>query len=381
MSGIDAMSKEQLRILYLRDTDKVCGPGKTILNTCRVLNKSKVALIVAATDVGGRGENVLLNQISETGIVTEPIEIGSNFHPRSLFRLIALIRKHRIKILQTHDAQTRRLGMLAAALTGIRHITSLHGWIQNTRKQRLSVQLDKFLIRHTDCVIVMSKLMKDELVAAGTDARKIHIIHNAIVLEDYPRAYHSTKIRDEFGIAREDTVIAVVGRLSAEKGHEVFLESARQIVDAYQKVCFLIVGDGPLLTTVRRKIDTLGLSDKCVLIGHRTDMLDVYASIDILAISSFTEGLPNVLLEAFALGKPVVSTEVGGVTEVLEDGVNGFIVSPGDAQTLADRLLRLLQNPKLAASMGRHGRSTIEQRFSFASRTERLMALYETFSE
>jgi len=123
------------------------------------------------------------------------------------------------------------------------------------------------------------------------------------------------------------------------------------------------------------------LSDKCVLIGHRTDMLDVYASIDILAISSFTEGLPNVLLEAFALGKPVVSTEVGGVTEVLEDGVNGFIVNPGDAQTLADRLLRLLQNPKLAASMGRHGRSTIEQRFSFASRTERLMALYETFSE
>ena len=368
---------EPIRILYLRDTDKVCGPGKTILNTCRTADPQRVKLVVAATEVREPGGNVLLQQVARTGVEAEPIGIGGFFDLKALWRLMRLIRKHRIDLLQTHDPQTRRLGAVAAFLTGVTHVASLHGWIQNTRKQKLSATLDRWLLRRSKRVIVMSRLMKDDIVASGVASEKIAIVHNAVVLTDYPSSYRSDKVRKEYGIAADETVIAVIGRFSAEKGHGVFLDSARRIVEARPDVRFLLVGDGPLRDVIEKRIELLDLKKRFVLTGHRTDMQDVYSAIDILAIPSFTEGLPNVLLEAFAFGKPVVSTNVGGVSEVLVDGVNGYLVEPGDFATLADRLTKLVLNRAAARVMGQQGRSTIEQRFSFEGRTAQLTRLYE----
>lgn len=372
------MSNKKINILYLRDTDQVCGPGKTMINAHRTLDRDVFSLTLCVTGAGKDGKNAFCESAKKAGADVVTLKMTGFFDLPALLGLIRLIKKRRIDILQTHDAQTRRIGIVAAFLTGVSHISSLHGWIQNNRKQKLAVLLDKFLVRFSKKVIVMSEVMKAEIVSAGVPPEKVLILHNAVLLEDYPVGRSSKKVREEFRINEDEKVIAYIGRLSAEKGPDIFVQVAQSILQKDSNVKFLIVGEGPLRSDLRKRVDALGLQDRIIFAGHRTDMEQVYAAIDILAITSFTEGLPNVLLEAFAHNKPVVSTRVGGTPEIISHGTNGFLVEPGRVDGIADCLRLLLSDPALARKMGSNGRKLIEEKLSFRKRTEKLEELYQT---
>jgi glycosyltransferase involved in cell wall biosynthesis len=149
-----------------------------------------------------------------------------------------------------------------------------------------------------------------------------------------------------------------------------------RLLQKYSNVRFLLVGDGPLLSTIQKKVAQLGIQRHVTLTGHRTDMDHVYGAIDILVIPSFSEGLPNVLLEAFANGKPIVSTRVGGIPEIISHGKNGFLVEPGRVDEIVDYVLLLLKDPDLRVQMGNSGRKIIEEKFDFRKRTEILEKFY-----
>jgi glycosyltransferase involved in cell wall biosynthesis len=226
----------------------------------------------------------------------------------------------------------------------------------------------------------MSEAMRQQLVSSGISASKIVVLHNAILLDDYRGGYSGAGLRPEYGIREDEKVIAIIGRLSAEKGHDVFIDMASRICEKLHNVQFLIVGDGPMLAQCKRRVAELKLQDHVKFTGYRDDMNDIYASIDILAITSFTEGLPNVLLEAFAHAKPVVATSVGGIPEVVSHGESGFLVRAGDTDELVRHMMKLVEEPGLASQMGMNGRRTIHERFSFTSRTRELEKVYERMS-
>jgi glycosyltransferase involved in cell wall biosynthesis len=366
-----------IRILYLRDTDHICGPGKTIINTCRTIAKDRFSIVVGAPAGQSHAPNVFLEHVAGAGGIVLPLRMGAYLDLGTLIPLIRYVRSNRIDIVQTHDSQTRRLGSITAALGGAVHIASLHGWIPNTLRQKGSVRLDQLLIRYAERIIVMSGEMKGQLTELGVPGDKMSILHNSIVLEDYPPLATAGPLRGELGIPDQAKIVAVIGRLSPEKGHALFLEMARRIHRVRPDVRFLIVGDGPGLAALRHEADRLGLGDRVILTGFRDDVRAVYAALDVLVIPSSKEGLPNVLLEAFAFGKPVVATPVGGIPEVLTEGENGYLVDPSDPDTLAERALALLDNPDLARSMGHCGRRTVEMKFDFQERTRRLERLYE----
>ncbi len=367
-----------MTILYLRDTLRVCGPGKTIINTCKTIDRGRYRLLVSAPVGEGGRTNEFLTRVRETGTDIAPLAMSSTVDLiPDLVRLLVLLRRHRVSILQTHDAQTRRIGTLAAALAGVPHVTSVHGWIFNTRKQKLARWFDRLLLRRTARVIVMSEQMAKEVAKLGVDPSAIEVLYNAIVLEDYPAGYASRRVRREFGIPDDHAVVAIIGRLSAEKGHSLFLEMSVRLAPVYPKVTFVVVGDGPLLGSLRDSVKARGLDGRVMFTGFRTDMLDIYAALDILVIASSTEGLPNVLLEAFACRKPAVATPVGGIPEVLAHGRNGFLVPYGDVDALTRSVETLLADPIRAAAMGRAARETIEAVFSFEARTRKLERLYE----
>ena len=368
-----------IRLLYLRDTVTVCGPGKTILNTCRTLDATRFHLTVAATRPEGQGRNALLDALRRLGAPAVDFAIGSTTRVLAdARRLAGLIREHDVDILQTHDFQTRRLGVIASALTGVPHVTSVHGWIFNSRRQQVSRWMDMQLIRLATRVITVSGRLRDELVGAGVPAGRITVLRNAVLLEDYAAAHAGRALRSELGIPPDHQVVAVIGRLSEEKGHDIFLQAARTILARRPNVTFLIVGDGPLRARLEARVAELGLpASQVVFTGHRTDMANVYATIDLLVISSLTEGIPNVLLEAFVHGTTAVATDVGGVGEVLRDGENGRLVPAGDAGPLAERTLELLEDSALRARMGEAARDAIATRFNFAQRTRDVEQLYE----
>jgi glycosyltransferase involved in cell wall biosynthesis len=369
-------SDGKINILYLRDTDKVCGPGKTMINTHRTIDQHRFSVTLCVTGVGKNGKNDFIESAEKAGAHVVYLKMGGYFDVLALLRLIGLLKRLRIDILQTHDAQTRRIGVIAAWLTGIPHVSSLHGWIQNNQIQKLSVVLDKYLIRFSKKVIVMSDAMKREIISAGVSSKKVITLHNAVLLEDYPIRRSSSKIRTEFHIKDDEKVVAIIGRLSPEKRHDLFLQMASQVVKKNPKVKFLIVGDGPLIVSLKKFVEELNLTNHVIFTGHRTDIIDMYSAIDILVISSDTEGLPNVLLEAFACCKPVVATRVGGIPEILINDQNGFLTEPHDLTGLIDRVLFLLNNTQLAIQMGLNGRKEIENRLSFKNRTLQLEKCY-----
>jgi glycosyltransferase involved in cell wall biosynthesis len=366
--------------MYLRDTLTLCGPGKTILNTWRTLDRSRFDLMIAATRPSPHQRNALLDALERAGARTVELAIGRGVDLVALSKLVRLMRLRNVDILQSHDAQSRRLGAIAAALTGVPHVTSVHGWIFNNAKQKVARWLDMRVIRLATHVIAVSHCLKRQLEGAGVPSDRIAVLRNAVLLEDYPRDHSGRSLRTEFGIPGHHAVVAVVGRLSLEKGHDTFLRSARQILNALPNTTFLVVGDGPQRSSLEQLATQLDLGSHVIFTGHRSAMSDIYATIDLLMISSLTEGVPNVLLEAFAHGKPAVATDVGGVREVLDDGKTGWLVDPGHAGQLAARTIQMLTNPQQLEQMGAAARTVIEEHFSFGHRTRAVERLYETLA-
>jgi glycosyltransferase involved in cell wall biosynthesis len=376
----DSPRSRRTSILYVRDTLSVCGPGKTILNTWRTLDRVRFQLTIVATAPASGQHNELLDAAERLGATTVAMPIGRGLDLMAVWRLVRLIRRHRIDILQTHDAQTRRIGVIAAVLTGVHHVSSVHGWIFNDRKERIARWIDRHVLRMADAVIAVSDRLQQELDSAGVERQRLTLLRNAVMLQDYSAPGQASALRAEFAIPADAPVVSIVGRLSPEKGHEDFLESARLVLESVPTTRFLIVGDGPLREALSRRINELHLADHVAMVGHRSNIADVYALTDVLAITSHTEGIPNVLLEAFAYGKPAVATAVGGVPEVLEDGKVGYLVAPQRPVDFAQRLVGLLSDPDRRMRMGRLARELMEDRFNFEERTRALERLYARVS-
>ncbi|MGH3072982.1 MAG: glycosyltransferase family 4 protein, partial [Gaiellaceae bacterium] len=184
-------------------------------------------------------------------------------------------------------------------------------------------------------------------------------------------------VRRELGLDDASLVIGAVGRLAPVKGHASFLDAAKLIVQEEPRARFLLVGNGPLQRQLRAQAAQLGLSDACLFLGDRADVYDLVAAMDVFVLPSLNEGIPMALLEAMALNRPVVATDVGGVPEVLEDGVTGLVAEPGRPGGLARGIAALLGDAERAAGMGRAGRDVARERFSREQMAAATAEIYE----
>jgi len=162
--------------------------------------------------------------------------------------------------------------------------------------------------------------------------------------------------------------VGCIGRLSPEKGQRDLLAAAGRVFQTHQDVRLLFCGDGPDRPVLEREAARTGVADRVIFTGHLSDVRPVYRDIDLLALTSHTEGLPNVILEALCMETPVLATDVGGVREVVEDGRTGVLLPAGAIDAIADRLVRLLDSPQWAGELARNGKATVLERFSFRQR-------------
>jgi L-malate glycosyltransferase len=238
----------------------------------------------------------------------------------------------------------------------------------------------RYVCRLADCILVNADAVKDWLIGEGYDGAKIVVIRNGVDLSRFEAPADSLKLRRELGLPAGVPVVTVVSRLNRMKGLEQFLESAAAIRARVPDARFLIVGetspnDRPYLSVLTGLAERLGLSDRVVFAGLRTDVPQLLASATVSVMPSLNEALSNVLLESMAAGVPVVATRVGGTPEAIEDGVNGLLVPPADPNALANAICHLLAEPERARRLGRAARESINERFSIdrmVSATEEL---------
>jgi glycosyltransferase involved in cell wall biosynthesis len=260
------------------------------------------------------------------------------------------------------------IGWRAARRVGIPVVSVSHGWTAATWKVRGYEFLDRCVLSRMDAVVCVSRAQADKVRRAGVPEEKIVVIQNAIGEEAFvePSAEGRAEMLAWFS-TQPRWLIGAAGRFSPEKGWSVFLEAAEEVLIQRPDSGFVLFGDGPLRGDLEREMVERGLQDRVILAGFRSDLHRFLPNLDLGVMSSFTEGLPVILLETGAAGIPMVATAVGGIPEVIDDERSGLLVASGDAIALADKIVRLIDNESERHAMGRAARERVRADFSFTA--------------
>jgi glycosyltransferase involved in cell wall biosynthesis len=278
-------------------------------------------------------------------------------------------------VLFCHGYKANVLGRLAARRR-VPAVAVSRGWTGECLKVRAYELLDRLHLRWMDRVVSVSEAQAAKVRRCRVRPGRLRVIHNAIDPERFvsPDPVYRAKLARYFRQPRS-CVVGAAGRLSPEKGFEVLVAAAQRVLRRDPSVGFVLFGDGPCRERLVRQIKAAGLGGAFVLSGFRPDLDRFLPHLDLLVLPSYTEGLPNVVLEACAAAVPVVATAAGGTPEVIEDGLNGYLVPAGDGARLADRIDAVLTAEDRGRALGFEGRQRVLERFTFAAQARHYLAL------
>lgn len=285
--------------------------------------------------------------------------------------------KYDVDVWHAHDYKTNLLGLLVARRRPMKLVTTCHGWVERTWRTALYYQVDRLTLRCYERVVAVSADIESKCRQLGVASDRLVLIENAIDTEQYSRRQAISAAKRVLGWKADQPVIGAVGRLSHEKGFDLLIRAVAQMNASGQEVKLVIAGGGPEQAALEGLIRELGVERQVQLLGFQSDLIPIYEAMDIYVLSSRREGLPNVLLEAMALGVPVVATRVAGVPGLLEDRVNGLLVDAGDVPQLVGAASRLLGDTALRSQLACAGMTTIQTRYSFDVRMQKMAALYD----
>jgi glycosyltransferase involved in cell wall biosynthesis len=318
-----------------------------------------------------------LQEARQRGFEAWPVQDGRFRLRATVKELQGILHRCGARLLCCHGYKANLLGLWAARRSGIPVVAVARGWTAENWKVRLYEALDRRVLRFMDHIVCVSEGQRVKVLRGRVAAEKTSVIHNAVhVIDEEPDAGYGRTLKGMLPSSVEQVVCAA-GRLSPEKGFEVLVDAARLVLDRDAAAGFVLFGDGGLRSVLERKIAGHGLTDRFVLAGFRPDLRHFLPHVDIVVLPSFTEGLPNVALEACAAGKPVVATAVGGTPEVIADGHNGYLAAAGDAAGLARGICKLLYSCSARQAMGENGRARVKADFSFDQQSRRYQELLQ----
>ena len=303
-------------------------------------------------------------------------------YPGALIKLASYLRSQRIELLHAHLFEPSVIGLLAARLAGISHtVMTRHYSDYHTRINKYwHVKLDQMCTRLSDRVIAVSRHTADHMTDAEAAPRsKLRAIHNGI---DFSRIRMSsqssiTDIRREFS-AEGDFLVLIVARLHPEKGYDDLFQAIAKIKERTSRgLQLLIAGRGTFEDAFKARVRGLGIEDNVRFLGFRRDVPDLMSAADIVVLPSVAEAFGLVLTEALYLGTPVVATRVGGIPEIIDDGVDGILVPPANPEALGGAILNLLEDEDLRKSMGGRGRDKVIDKFQFNTMVRAYEGVYE----
>jgi glycosyltransferase involved in cell wall biosynthesis len=323
-------------------------------------------------------------ELEARGVQTFTLGItGRRSYPAAVVRLARLLRQEHVDILQTHLFEPSFVGLVAAhvARTPVRIVSRHHADVTTVSNKPVHRWIDRRMALDADRVMAVSSAV----VRAMTTYEGVPASH--ITVASY--GYEFDELRpvlsvEERGALRaslggDDRILLVtVGRLDPFKGHADLLRAAPAIVAAHPNVQFVFVGGGPERSSLSSQAAALGVADHVTFLGYRPDALRLMEAADLVVHPSLSEAFCNVLIEALAVERPLIATDVGGAREQLDDGETGVLVPPGDPVALQDAVVDLLgRPPDTLAAMGHEGRRRTVERFSFPTQMARYEALYD----
>ncbi len=370
------MTDHPITILDLRDSPWVDGPGRTILQTASLADPVQCRILIGAFCGDSHGDHAYLNEARTRQLDTFVIRERKTLDFNIVKQITGIIRENRVDMVHCHDFRSQMYGLISARLVGVPLITTCHGWIANNFKGRVYTVVDKFLLRFADHIITVSKTMRRQLLKLGFSDAKISVIQNALIIDNYIPDVQDNRFRRELMVGDKTAILLNIGRLSPEKGQDIFLQAAKKLLDMGQDLIFVLVGIGPEECRLRQMAQDFGIEDRVVFAGYRDDMASIYNSADLVVQSSYTEGMPNVILEALLMSVPVVATDVGGTTEVVQEDFSGTVIPPHDLNALVYGIDDFLNDRSRYRKMAEQGRRYIDENFNHLARVEKTEKVY-----
>jgi glycosyltransferase involved in cell wall biosynthesis len=367
----------RLKVL-LAVTETLGGAGVHTYQLAKGLDKEKFDITV----VFGPKEP-LAGKFQGLGVRLKHVCMSRGLSPlkntAALFQIYRIMREGRFDIVIAGGSMAGFLCRLAGAFVGkpicvfVIHQYASHRYL-NAASRTIYLDIERMLDRLTDHYVAVSTATRNEGIRKGIFRDdKVTVIRNAIDLAEFDER-RVTGNREKCGFCADDFIVGTIGRIEKQKGIEYFLRAMAVLSESIPSGKFLVVGEGPLRPEMERLARELGLGQKVTFTGWREDIADLLGCMDVFCLASLWEAFPFVLLEAFAMRKPVVATGVDGVPEVVEDGVTGILVPPEDPESLALGVLRIYRDPDLTRSYGDAGRRRIEELFPI----ERMVSSFES---
>jgi glycosyltransferase involved in cell wall biosynthesis len=363
-----------INILYLFVTLPIGGAEKHLLTILKNINQTTYHPIVCC--IRGKGE--VGEEIEKMGF--EVIALGREskmWDIRIVTDILKIIRDREIHLVHTHLYHANMYGRIASLITKKPVIATEHNIYPHYKMKRRMINW--LLAKKTDRIIAVSERVKKEIIARDwIEPSKVEVIYNGIDVTSFLSSMTKAEARQRLEIPTDCFLIGNVGRLIEQKG-QIFLINAMSIVkDAIPCVKLLLVGAGPSEPYLKNEVSTKGLGQYVKFLGSRRDIPDILRAIDVFVLPSLWEGLGVVLLEAMASSLPVIATPVGGVVEIVHNGINGIIVPSRNEVALADSILELYRDDKKRRIFGERGLEMVREKFTSSNMVRHLESVYQS---
>jgi glycosyltransferase involved in cell wall biosynthesis len=336
--------------------------------TSVLLEKGHKVMISSCTD----GSFTLKS--ADATLRTAKIRIRSSIDIPAIVKIIQLSMKENIDLIIAHHGKDYWPAALAAIISRVRIIFVRHQTI------RLKKTTCWMINRLVDKVVAVSNTVKDSLLKAGVSNEKINVIHNCISLNRFnPLKIDADEVRKELGISGTDIVVGALGKLHRDKGVYDLLYATSSLIKKDPSIKLLLVGSGPEQRNIEQEAQKLSIHNNVILTGLRMDVERMYAAMDLFVLpSKCVEGFGMVLIEAMAMKKPVIGNAIGGIPEIISNGINGILVPPGDVTALSEAIAVFIENKEAFHDIALEGRKTVELKFSNKMYGERFQALLKS---
>ncbi len=368
----------KIKVLEMIDSPFLGGGQINLLSLAASLDKSLFEVLVCSDDGGA-----LVEAVKNKGIRHIPISITKRISRNTVAEIADVLSEHKIDVLHTHGGVAGFYGRWAAHKNRIPVIVhTLHGihylHYRNFFLKSIYIILEKRFSRFTDAVIYVCDSDKTLGKKYGlVPERKSAVIRNGIDFEmPGQKLAEELDWGEELGIDLSQSIVGTVARLHRQKGIPYLLEAARLLSQEIPGIQFLIVGGGPWKDRLEEQKNRLGLEKVVHFLGERKEIPQILSLFDVVVLPSLWEGLPYSLLEAGALGKPVVATDVDGVKEIITDGKTGILVPPKSPKRLAEALRQLIENKDLALHLGAALMEDLHERYALSHMIEDVQNLY-----
>jgi len=365
---------KKIRVLIFTNSFRSGGSERQAIELVKRLNRSQFEPIVACFQKDGALSDELPFSLDEV----HGFPVAGFFNSaavRQARRFLGLLRQLHVQVVQCFDFYSN---IFAIPVAWMARVPVIVGSRRDEASMRTAAQrrAELFSYRLATAVVANAERIKDQLVRRDkVSPERVWVIHNGLDLDRFDR--YTRPPSDGTVPQHPGLTIAVVANLRPEKGHLIFLEAAQRLTKTYPMARFLVVGDGVMRERIEMRVRELGLTKQVLLTGAVKDIPTLLRSVDIAVLSSLkNEGFPNAVMEAMAASLPVVATDTGGTSELVIDGLTGFLIQPGDAAALGNRIGRLCDDAEVRRKMGEAGRRQIVEHFTTERMARKFEALY-----